>query len=319
MVRSLLGGVCLLTAALTITWWGPARAAQETPVKNLSDSRFDGKNRVFVSEVRVKLKREIELASERPGLVATVLFRQGQKVERGKLVVQLKDDMVRRRYEAAQLKATNDIEVRFAEAARKVADAEYDAALDANRRLPGTIAETEIRRLRLDAEKSVLQIEQAEHQFNISKLEAAESLAELESYRIVSPISGRVSRVLREPGEAVAQGDAILEIVNTERFIVEGYVMIDHVALVHRGCQVTVTYDGKDYTGFLTDVDREASYVGGRVKVFAEIGSGVVSSADEAGDKPLLAGVVARMIIRTDRDIAIPEEKQTLPTAATDD
>lgn len=315
MVRVLLGVTVLLGAAIGIARLSNVDAAQPE-TRRLADSQFDGENQIFVSEVRVKLKREIELASERPGLVASIFFRQGQQVERGELVVQLKDDIVRRRYEAAQLKATNDIEVRFAEAARKVADAEYEAALDANRRLPGTIAETEIRRLRLDAEKSVLQIEQAEHQFNISRLEAQESLAELESFRIVSPISGRVSRVLKEPGEAVAQGDAILEIVNTDRLIVEGYVTIDHVALIKRGCAVMVSFDGKSYSGFMTDVDREASYVGGRVKVFAEIGSEVVSRTESAGDRPILAGVVAQMVIHTDRQIEIPEEVQALPTTA---
>ncbi|MCA9114528.1 MAG: HlyD family efflux transporter periplasmic adaptor subunit, partial [Planctomycetaceae bacterium] len=93
---------------------------------------------------------------------------------------------------------------------------------------------------RLEAERATLQIEQSESELIASGLERDERKAQLDAYRIEAPFAGVVTRVLRRPGEAVREGDPILELVSTRRLRVEGYVDVRVAAGIRRGNRVEV-------------------------------------------------------------------------------
>ena len=292
--------------------------AQQSPARsNQSPSSTKSAQIIPVPDCRIKLKDQRELASERVGIIASIEVEQGQAVRKDTLVVQLKDDVARSSFKTAQEKASTDIEIRFAKKAKQVADKDYDRAIQANQRLAGTVPEAEVEKLKLTAEKSLLQIEQADHQFQVTQLEASEAEAQLESFKVMSPINGFVSRVHKRSGEAVAQGEVIVEIVNTDRMLAEGYVKVEDVDQIRRGCYVEVLSRGRRFPGYILNVDRTATFVGAQVKVYAEIENRPLPA--QAGSKAtrLLAGLTAQMDIHPNRLVKFLEPKAGSTSART--
>lgn len=252
---------------------------------------------IELTRCRIKLIDKVTLASDRPGILRFVEPKEGSPVKRDQPVAGLLDDVARAKFDRASKEAENDIEIRFSKKAAEVAKNELEQALLANRRVPGAIPGIEISRLRLAAEKSELQIEQAEHSLEISRLVLEEASAELKTYEIPAPFSGIVTRVYKRKGEAVRQGDPIMEIVNTERIRAEGHVDFSEIENVRVGDSVEVYLDIPDvdldvekekFTGRIVFIDVEVEPVRRRVKIWAELVN---------RDGMLRAGLTARMKI----------------------
>ena len=125
--------------------------------------------------------------------------------------------------------AGNQVSVDYAKAAHKVAIADLASAEEANRRVPGTITKTEIRRHALSCDQFDLQTEQAIYELGIAaisvkaqqtQLEAAEH--DLGRRNIISPIDGEIIDVYPHEGEWLRPGDPIVHIVRMDQLWVEG-------------------------------------------------------------------------------------------------
>jgi macrolide-specific efflux system membrane fusion protein len=142
------------------------------------------------------------------------------------------------------------------------------------------VTELELRELRLAAEKALLQLEQAEHQFAVAGLRGVEQREMLHSLRIAAPFDAFVRFVHRQPGEVVREGEVILEIVNTDRVRVEGYIEaadLPHVA-PGRSVWVRLTGEGvaaeardRTFGGRIVFVDVKIEPVSQKVRVSAEV------------------------------------------------
>ncbi|MGC3971505.1 MAG: hypothetical protein QM775_30430 [Pirellulales bacterium] len=128
----------------------------------------------------VKLIDKILVSVQEPGLVTALEVREGMMVEADAMIGRVGDSQARMaklvaeaEYKIAQDKATNDIEVRYAESAAKVAEFEYRAGIQANERAPASISQVKMQELALAYEKAQRQIEQAQHNVEIYKEEAA--------------------------------------------------------------------------------------------------------------------------------------------------
>jgi membrane fusion protein (multidrug efflux system) len=138
----------------------------------------------------------------------------------------------------------------------------------------------DLQRLKLAEEKSRLSIQKAEHEVAINAMKAKQAEAELNTYHIQAPFKGTVSRVLRSRGEAVKQGDPILEVVNTDTVHVDGKVIDRDIWRVKVGCPVTVVLDikGADldvekqvFHGKIGFVDSVADEASAETRVWAEV------------------------------------------------
>lgn len=240
----------------------------------------------------------VTLASDRPGIIDFVSAREGEAVKADQQIAGLKDEVAQARRAVAQREADNDIEVRYAEKASEVADAEYDKALEVNLKLPsGGIPDIEVRRLKLAAERAVLQIEQAQNQLTIAGLNLEQAEAEMDTYQIVAPFDGVVTMVHKSKGEAVRQGDPILDMVSTSRIRVEGKVNIRDIWSVREGDKVEVRLDipGEElaverqtFEGKIVFVDVAVQALTREVRVWAEV---------ENRNSILKEGLYARMKI----------------------
>ena len=261
-------------------------------------SREDGSTEV--KNARVVLIERVTLASPRAGVLAFVELREGDSVEARQVVASLDASVARASLAIARHKASSTIDRRFAKKAIELSQTEYDKARQANRNIEGggVFTEIDVHRLKLNVEKSILQLEQAESDAKYHALTVEQLTAELNSYAVVAPFAGRVAKVHRAKGEAVALGDPIADVVNLDRVRVEGFVSVQEGLRIRPGSAVVVRLDLPDVdlaeeriamNGKLVYVDAGVEPVTGQIRVWAEV----------PNPKGILrAGLPARMLIR---------------------
>lgn len=255
---------------------------------------------------QIKIFQEVPLSAERAG-VLDMVAKEGQKVKAGDLVAHTRDDLVKATLAVATRQSVNDVEIRFAKKACELAHVEYERDLQANSIVPGTVSDLTLRAHRLAAEKALLQLEQAEIALEVQKLRRNETVELLRLHSMVSPLDAEVRTVFKKKGESVAEGEPILELVNTSRVKVEGYVHLRDLDSVRVGSVVNVQLDIPDidlpierltFPGRIAYVDVKVEPVTHRVKVWAE-----VSNENDV----LKDGLTARMVIdrqQVDHDFA---------------
>lgn len=261
---------------------------------------------IEIGRCRIKLIDQVTLASDRSGIISYVEAEEGHEVQEGQKIAGLQDEVAAANLAVAQKKSENDVEIRFSTKAAELAQAEYDKALEANKIVKNAVPDIEVRRLKLAAEKSALQIEQADHQRKLDALNRDQAQAELNTYRVKVPFDGTVTRVFKHKGEAVRQGDPILELASTRRVRVEGDLDIQHLTHVRPGCRVVVQLDIPE-----VDLDIEKETFEGRVE-FVDVNVQPVSRqvriwarVQNRGDF-LRAGLTARMVITPDASASTP-------------
>lgn len=256
---------------------GPARIAAGLTVTVLlaaaiggghglaDDARPQSDNRaIVVPQCRIRLNDDVQLSCERTGIL-DVVVQEGTEVKAGSVVAKIRDDEVRANLAVISKEASNDVEVRFAQKATELAQVKYLRALDANKASPGTVPELELRELRLLADKSLLQLEQAKHQFELAGLRRDEITERMKSYYVAAPFDAFVAQVHKQTGEVVREGEPVLELANTRLVRVEGYLDANDVPFVRMGTVVSVSLAPRSVGGNLAFSGRVA-YVGVKVE-----------------------------------------------------
>ena len=229
-------------------------------------------NFVLVPECRVNAAYQVKLAFQKSGTVE-MLMPQGRSVKRGEVVAQLSDAIAKAAFRIAEHESANDIEIRFAKKAGELAQLKYERAQQADKRLSGTVTEFELRELRLAAERSLLQLQQAEHQFAIAELKKDEQRVQLQALQIQSPFDGFVRAALKQPGEYLREGETVVEIVNDSVMKVEGSIDAAQLGSVSIGSLVIIhsSHLGKQFSfrGSVDFVDSKIEPISMKVKISA--------------------------------------------------
>ena len=159
----------------------------------------------------------------------------------------------------------------FIEEDGEVAQAEVEESEAVNAESPGSIPATKLRRERLTAERSMLQVDVAKLEFDISgitarvrgqQVKAAEN--SLERRSIKAPLAGVIERRYKEIGEWVALGEPICQVVRMDRLRVEGFLSSrDHPPVLVLGRPVTVRLKDKQLSAKLEKlVNRKLEFSG---------------------------------------------------------
>jgi multidrug efflux pump subunit AcrA (membrane-fusion protein) len=186
----------------------------------------------------VSLIDEAKVPAREAGVLVQLTVREGDMVSRDEVIARIDDNqpqMERRKAKAehdqAVAKAASDVDVRYSNKARQVAFKAWEKAENAHKQSPGSVTEVERDRLRLEAEKTDLQIEQAELERKLSALAAAAKGVEVEAADnsierrlIKAPLDGVVVQVFPHQGEWMQPGDPLARVVRTDKLKVEGYV-----------------------------------------------------------------------------------------------
>ena len=210
---------------------------------------------------------QAEVPAQEQGVLTKFFIREGYEVKRDDPLAQIDDEQAKMsvqvqqaKLNAAEREASNDVNIRYAKAARNVADAELKSAKETIARVPGAVPATEIRKLELSVVQATLQIEQSTNQFEISKYQVDVSKAELDaaklgvSRRVVkSPISGIIVEKYRNEGEWVKPGDPIVKVVYFEKLRVKTTFDINRIpmqqVMKHNATITVVQKPGKTFNG----------------------------------------------------------------------
>jgi membrane fusion protein, multidrug efflux system len=249
----------ILTVLAVLAWVSTGAADDRLSAPKGRAVSLESKS-VELLQCSIKAVKTARLATDRPGVLAVVEPKEGDSVREGQIVARLMDDVAKASWEVAKLVADDHVEIEYATKLNAVETAQYEKDLEANRQHLNTVTDIEVRRAKLDMEKSSLQIDKAEHEMKVNELKAKQAKAELETYHIVAPFDGVVTSVKKSRGEAVHQGDPILEIVNPAVVRVEGRVSEKEIWNVKVGCPVIVNLSVQD-----ADLEVEKQTFRGRI------------------------------------------------------
>jgi len=243
-----------------------------------------------VQSVVLRLIAEAEVPAQEAGVLTAVPVREGQRVKQGELLAQIDDEVAqmaelaaRLKFDVAQAKATNDVQIRFARKAAEVAAAELERSTESVARFARSVSQSQLDVERLTVEKTRLEVEQAEQNMQIATLEMKSQENELAAVRvqlarrqIVAPLDGVVVQVFVRLGEWVEPGQKALRIVSAERLKAEGFLPADAAESSLLGAPVRLTVDlagerDAPFDGTVTFVSPEVDPITGQVRVAAEI------------------------------------------------
>ena len=205
---------------------------------------------------------------------------------------------------AAQAKANDDIDVRYAIKSHELAEAELNQDLAIKRNSGGAVTDAEIRRKQLVKTREELGIARAKLEQRIAQLTSqvkatAVDAADETIYRrkILAPFDGIVIDVSKDVAEWVNAGDSVLRVANMDRLKVEGFLNAAEFNPTDVARQpVTVEIDlahgrREQFTGEVVWVN-PMMQAGNKFRIRAEVANRMER------DEPLLRpGMTARMVV----------------------
>lgn len=264
---------------------------------------------IILKECLIRAVHTARLATDRPGVLAAVQPKEGDTVRENQTVARLMDEVPLANLDVQKAIADDPVEIQYSTKLHAVDKLEYEKDLEANQQHANTVPDLEVQRAKLQMEKSALSIDKAKHETKVNELKAVQAEAELKTYRILAPFDGIVTRVSKYRGEAVHQGDTILEVVNTDVVRIEGRVSETDIWKVKVGSPVTVHLNVKGavpglerqvFRGRIGFVDVVANSASLETRVWAEVPN---------PNNVLRPGLLATMTIEPTNSITQADEK----------
>jgi multidrug efflux system membrane fusion protein len=259
----------------------PAEVGAQTPVvlrtvAVVTPPRVEHQRAIRISG-RTEAEKRVMLATRVMGVIDQLPAKQGQRIERGDLVMKLDS----RDKEAA---------VRMAESVVTQKQAEADAA---ERLVGGGNAP----RLQADQARAGLATAQ-------SQLESAK--AELDQYAIYAPYNGLIDRVPVQRGSTILAGAEVATLINLDPLLAIGEISERDLPYIHLGDAADIRLvDGNIVKGTLRYISRDASAATRTFRIEVAIPN---------EDKRLPAGMTAEITLRaqpTD-SVVLPRSVVTL-------
>lgn len=225
------GAVQILAATLLIAQQG-------------SDAR-PNPGEVRLSRGLVSLIQQVQVPARQAGVIKALVLEDGTVVQEGLSVqkhqllgmLDNEDALARQRAAVTEHKVAEaerrkaDASIKAATATVQVADAEVEESKFINKRTPGAVPLTQVRRQELTVERAMSEEEVAKEELNTATLAIDAKQAQLDvaditvrHHQIQSPTDGVIVQLYRREGEWVSPGDAIMRIVYMDRVRVEGFV-----------------------------------------------------------------------------------------------
>jgi multidrug efflux pump subunit AcrA (membrane-fusion protein) len=184
----------------------------------------------------VKAQDDVKLAGKEAGVLVQLSVKEGSQVRAADVMGKIDDSQPKLQKEAAQFayngaykKWKDDVEIRYSKSAAEVAHADYDLLVETNRLSEKSVAQVEVRKAKLDWDRSVLAIEKAEHDQELAMYEASSKQAELKAADLAidrrslrAPFNGEVVAINRHQEEWVGAGDWILRLMRLDAMTVDG-------------------------------------------------------------------------------------------------
>lgn len=246
-----------------------------------------------VADAVVTLSEQIEVPARSAGVLKTMNVREGDVVREGQVAGVMDDtdarlavDKAETESASARAEADNKLKVLAAEKAAAAAKAELQRAVESSEKYAKSVSQSELDRLRFQAEKGALEHQQAEHErsqaqltarIKANELDAARRILEL--HRITAPAAGMVVEVRKHGGEWVEPGMPVLRIVRMDPLRVEAFVSAADAVDLRTGSEVSFQTSAdeassKRIVGKLSFVSPEIDPINGQVRIWADLPNG---------------------------------------------
>lgn len=210
---------------------------------------------------RTDAEKRVALATRVMGVIASLPVKQGERVNRGDLVMRL---------DAADKEAA----IRMSESVVAQREAEADAA----------------QRLVKGGNAPKLQADQARAALATAQSQLENAKAELANYTIYAPFNGLIDRVPVQRGSAILAGTEVATLINLDPLLAIGEVSERELNYLHLGSEADIRLvDGTEVKGTLRYISRDASP---STRTFR------IEVAIPNDDKTLPAGMTAEITLR---------------------
>lgn len=182
------------------------------------------------------------LAFQRPGLVAEVPVKEGDAVKAGDLPARLDDEAESLAVRALKEQAEDDTHMRAASAQLEQGKADLKRIEWASGE--GAATQFEVEHARLEVTIAELSLELAQFKRKQDRLKYEEVKARLEQMRMVSPVAGKVERIVKNAGESVTLQDVVMRVVCIDPLWVDAPVLIGEAKRLKPGDRAEVMFAG---------------------------------------------------------------------------
>lgn len=191
----------------------------------------------FMPNGVTKPNKRVELALAVAGQVKEVPVKPGDAVKEGQLLVQLDDELEKRRAEALKIDAESDVQIQAAEKELAQRTVERDRKVNSD---GFTIAEKEEARLAVEVGQLRVTLAQQEKMKKAVELKVQETA--MKRMRLVSPVNGVVEKIEADVGEVVDPSKPSIIVVDNSKLDVEASLPTAQVNKLKIGDIVEVRY-----------------------------------------------------------------------------
>ncbi|TWU58679.1 macrolide transporter subunit MacA [Rubripirellula tenax] len=273
-------------------------------------STQDLPNQINAENCMVQYINKVDVPATAEGLLEELRFEEGDEIEKGNVMAVIEDDMAalavdlkKAEEKEAILTASNDVNLRDAREAAKVAAAEAKSFEEL--RKEGAIPYWEMEKKRLEAGRQELRIELAEMEQKVAQVKMIGKRTELEMAEkeltkrsVTAPYTGIVETRLAQQGQWVQPGTPMASLIQMDILRVEGDIdALRYAGRVIKGAPVEVLIynqanDGTRISGTLGFVSMEID-LNNRYRVWVEIQNEKVGN-----DWKFKPGMRAEMVIK---------------------
>jgi RND family efflux transporter MFP subunit len=164
--------------------------------------------------------RDVLLSSEVPGRISEILFREGERVEKGEIILRLEDQVELLEVQRREAIYNNRAELMAARERLTLLQEELEATRSLAERT-GSVSREELNRKQLETVLAQLDIDRLEQTQALQRIELNMAKERLAQRRIAAPFSGVVAQLPLDEGESVQPNQPALRLVeDTRAFLV---------------------------------------------------------------------------------------------------
>jgi HlyD family secretion protein len=221
---------------------------------------------VVTASGKVEPKKSVDILSDIMGRIVNLPVREGDFVQKGQLLVSIDPTS----YQAGVERATAGVASARANVAQAQANLDqaqraYNRAKDVRAQNQALISQESLEQLQTQQEVAVANLDAAQRQVDQAQANLRDAQDQLRKTTIVSPITGRVTRLSIEEGEVAVPGTFSratgLLMTVSDMSVIEAWVQVDEtdVVRIHLGDSVDVSIDAMPDTTFAGRVTKIAN------------------------------------------------------------
>lgn len=205
-----------------------------------------------------KPSADIGLSFVRPGKIAKLKIKEGERVKKGQEIAVLESEVQIVQHQILAAKANNTTRQKIATAEMLQKNRDLAKLTEANKE--GAVTDSEVEHAKSEAEIAnlLLEVSQFEHEQDL--LKEKELGKTLKEFRLYSPDNGIIEEVYMEAGESVQGLSPVLRLVNVDPLRIDVHVPISQIEAIKSEKKVMVRFpDGTEAKGTVEHVSSVAN------------------------------------------------------------